>query len=48
VFVVLRPLEVDRYHVPAARITPGHLHVSALQRAPVTRFLVVVQEYLYL
>jgi len=48
VLVVLCPLEIDRYHVTAARVAAGHLHIRVRQSPPVAWALVVVQKYLYL
>jgi hypothetical protein len=48
VLVILGALEVDRHHVAATRVPPRHRHVRVLQRAPLTRFLIMIEEYLYL
>src|SRR5215203_5605015 len=48
VMLVVGALEVHRDYVPTAGIAPRHRHVGVLQRPPMPRLLIVIQQYLYL
>ena len=48
VLLVVGALEIHRDYVPTAGIASRHRHVGVLQRPPMPRLLVVIQQYLYL